>query len=76
MFNSTQTLLSVGLIGASFTHSLANNVLGSTALNEIYTNLATVGLSGSNARTLTVSGNWGYTASNRTIAIGKGWAVI
>jgi hypothetical protein len=76
MFNGTQTLSSVGLIGASFSFSLANNVLGPTALNQIYTNLATVGLSGSNARTLTVSGNWGYTASNRTIAIGKGWAVI
>jgi hypothetical protein len=75
MFAGTQTLSSVGLIGASFSFSLASNVLGPTALNEIYTNLATVGISGANARTLTVSGNWGFTASNRSIAIGKGWQV-
>ena len=49
--------------------------MGATALNTLYTNLATVGVSGAGARTLQVSGNWGYTASDRMIAISKGWSV-
>lgn len=78
MFRYNQTIASVGLIGISFTFALnanGNNIMGPTALNNLYTNLATVGASGSNARTISVSGNWGYTASDRSIATGKGWLV-
>lgn len=78
MFKSTQTLASIGMSGISFSFALnssTNNIMGPTALNNLYTSLATVGVSGANARTISVSGNWGYTASDRTIAIGKGWLV-
>jgi hypothetical protein len=55
--------------------SVASCNMGSTSLNELYTNLATVGASGAAAKTITVTGNWGATASTKSIAIGKGWAV-
>jgi hypothetical protein len=61
--------------GISFSFNLFGAMLGSTALNNIYTNLATVGVSGANAKVLGVTGNWGYTASNKMIAISKGWSV-
>jgi hypothetical protein len=75
-FSTTGSFISVGLTGISFSVNFSNNVLGPTALNNIYTSLATVGASGSGARTLTVSGNWGFTASNRSIAQAKGWSVV
>jgi len=73
--NTTYTLSSVGLTGVSFSINLTNNIMGATALNNLYNSLATVGASGSGVRTIQVSGNWGYDDSDKTIAIGKGWAV-
>jgi hypothetical protein len=73
--NTNYTIASVGLTGVSFSINLTNNIMGSTALNNLYNGLATVGASGSGARNLQVSGNWGFTASDRSIAIGKGWSV-
>ena len=56
--------------------SLPNpNMMGSTALNELYTNLAVVGASGANAKTITVTGSLGVANDNTMIAISKGWAV-
>lgn len=75
-FPRSSSLISFGGTGISFSFSLVSNALGSTALNSIYNSLFTVGISGAGARTLTVSGNWGFTASDRSIAIGKGWAVV
>jgi len=62
-----------GFSGANV--SFANCSLGGTALNDIYTNLGTVGASGTGARTITVSGNWGTVNDNPSIATAKGWAV-
>ena len=62
-----------GFSGANV--SFASCSLGATALNNIYTNLGTVGASGAGARTITVSGNWGTANDNPAIAIAKGWAV-
>jgi len=45
-------------------------MLSSAALNEIYTNLATV-----TGQTITVSGNYGTTGDDPTIATAKGWTV-
>ena len=56
-------------IGISF--SVENCQLSATALNEIYTNLPVV-----SAKTITVTGNYGITGSNPTIATNKGWTVI
>jgi len=56
--------------GISTTISFSANRMSATQLNELYTNLATV-----TAKTITVSGNWGYAASDTTIATAKGWTV-
>lgn len=62
-----------GFTGANV--SFASCSLGATALNQIYTNLGVVGASGANARTITVSGNWGTANDTPSIATNKGWAV-
>jgi len=54
---------------------LTNQQLSSIELNEIYTNLATVGAAGSNTRTITVTGNWGTPNDTPSIAQNKGWQV-
>ena len=56
--------------GAKVTFSVTSLLMGATELNELYTNLATV-----TAKTLTASGNYGYAASDKTIATAKGWTV-
>jgi surface protein len=56
--------------GFKYTFSVANCMLSSAALNEIYTNLATV-----TGQTITVSGNYGTTGDDPTIATAKGWTV-
>lgn len=74
-FSNTGSLISVGITGCSFSVSYANNTLGATALNSIFSSLATVGVSGAGARTITVSGNWGTATDTPSIAIAKGWTV-
>jgi hypothetical protein len=51
--------------------SIVNLSLGPAALDEIYTNLPTA----SGTPTITVTGNWGTSAHNPTIATNKGWTV-
>lgn len=56
--------------------SLPNpNMMGATALNELYTNLAVVGASGAGAKTLTVTGSLGTAGDNPGIATAKGWTI-
>jgi surface protein len=50
--------------------SYANCNLSATALNEIYTNLATV-----TSKTITVTSNYGTASDDPTIATAKGWTV-
>jgi surface protein len=56
--------------GARFTHTIASQNLGATALNEYYTNLPTV-----SSQTLTVSTNYGTATDNPAIATAKGWTL-
>jgi len=56
--------------GFTQTFTIANCNLGPTALNELYTSLATV-----TAKTITVSGNWGVATDDPSIATAKGWTV-
>jgi hypothetical protein len=51
------------------------NKMSPTELNELFTNLATVGASGAGARTLTITNSWGATGCNRGIATVKGWTI-
>lgn len=75
MFSSCPSLSRIQATGINHNLIISNCNLGATALNELFTNLAVVGVSGANAKTITTSGNWGSATANRNIAIGKGWAV-
>jgi len=76
MFFQNWSLSSCGMSGFTGANvSFASCSLGATALNQIYTNLGTVGASGAGARTITVTGNWGTATDTPAIAIGKGWTV-
>ena len=56
-------------IYTSFT--VANNKMSATALNEMYTALPTV-----TGQTVTVTGNYGVSWDDPTIATAKGWTVV
>jgi len=73
IFSSATSLNEVGITGGKETFSIANCMLGPTALNNIFTGLQTVGSS----RTITVTGNWGTAAAGYCagIATTKGWTV-
>lgn len=58
---------------ASSTLSYLNASMSPTALNEVFTGLAT--LSGICA-SINITGNWGSSGCNRSIATSKGWTVI
>lgn len=76
IFNNANGLRKINMYGVNQNITLPNpSMLGPTALNNIYTNLATVGASGANAKTITVTGSWGTVSDNPMIAISKGWAV-
>jgi hypothetical protein len=79
MFASCINLSSLnGITGIGYNISVANAKLSATALNELYNGLSVVGASGSNTRTVTVTGNWGASAALGhlpSIAIAKGWQV-
>lgn len=64
------SLVSMKATGIKENVSFLNCLLGAYALNEIYTNLATVV-----GKTITVSGNYGTASDDPSIAIAKGWAV-
>jgi len=53
-----------------FTFSIGSFKMSATALNEVYTNLPTV-----TGQTITVSGNYGISGDDPTIATAKGWTV-
>jgi len=78
-FFASQTSVSkVGITGIQHNFSVSGCKLSGTALNELYASLAVVGASGSAAKTITVTGNWGASAAlghNPVIAISKGWTV-
>lgn len=57
--------------GIKSSFSITGMNLSASALNTVYTNLA----SGVSGKTITASGNYGYAASNKTIATAKGWTV-
>lgn len=75
--SANSSLRSIGITGIQHNLSIANAMLGPTALNNLYTSLAVVGASGSATKTITVTSNWGAstTLHNPAIAVAKGWAV-
>jgi len=66
----TNSLKSIKATGMKVSFTLATHIFSSTALNEIYTNLATV-----SGQTITVTTNWGTSSDTPSIATSKGWTV-
>jgi surface protein len=69
--NNCNSLKSAGFIGINATTSFANCMLSGSQLNAIYTALSATGA----GKTITVSGNYGTTSDDPTIATAKGWTV-
>jgi hypothetical protein len=74
-FNNLSSLQSCGITGIGQNVNFTNCQMGSTALNALYTSLATVGASGAGAKTITITGNWGAATDTPSIATNKGWTV-
>ena len=75
-FASTcNSLKKVTLQGIAQSINFTNCSMSSTSLNTLYTNLATVGAPGSNAKIITVTNNYGTASDDPTIAQNKGWTV-
>ncbi len=70
MFLNCYSLANIDAIGFNVSFSVSNCKLSAAALNKIYTNLATV-----TGQTITVTGNYGTTSDDPTIATAKGWTV-
>lgn len=69
--NGSTSLTRMSATGINATITFANCMLGANALNEIYTNLSNNGA----GKTITVSGNYGTTSDDPSIATAKGWTV-
>jgi len=72
MLTACSSLRKSGIHGIKVTHSYANCSLPASALNEIFTNLA----SGVTGQTITVTGNPGAATCTPSIATAKGWTVV
>jgi hypothetical protein len=70
IFLLSPSLKAIKSTGMRVSFTVATRNFSSTALNEIYTNLATV-----SGQTITVTANYGTTTDTPTIATSKGWAV-
>jgi hypothetical protein len=68
---STASLTEGALSGTTRGISYANQKLSAAALDRIYTALGTA----AGAQTITVTGNYGVTGDDPTIATAKGWTV-
>ena len=71
MFSGCSSLQSVILTGLTRGVSVAYASLSSTALDALYTSLGTA----AGSQTITVSGNYGTTGDDPSIATGKGWTI-
>ena len=69
-FTTCYSLSRCQATGIAKTISFASCSIGATELDEIYTNLATV-----TGQTITVTGNYGTSGDDPTIATAKGWTV-
>lgn len=70
-FLGAATLIRIKAFGMKVTFTLASCSLSATALNEVFTNLATV-----TGQTITITGNPGAATCDQSIATTKGWTVV
>lgn len=66
------SLTEANFTGIKVTVLFTNGMLGATALNNLYTNLATIP---NLSQTITVTGNYGTATDDPSIATAKGWIV-
>lgn len=71
MFTGCASLSKLGMTGARFGFTIVGK-LSAAELNRVYTNLGIA----SGAQTLTVTGNYGTSGDDTSIAIAKGWTVV
>ena len=70
MFQDCYSLQRAAMVGTAYNISYASAQLSASALDEIYTHLATV-----TGKTITVTGNYGVSGDTPSIATAKGWTV-
>jgi hypothetical protein len=70
-FGSCRSLAKGRLDGGRFAINYSGCMLGTAAINDIFTGLGTA----SGAQAITVSGNPGFATCDQTIATAKGWTV-
>jgi len=70
MFSQCYSLQKSDIINTKYNISYSNCKLSANELNNIYTRLGKI-----TGKTITVSGNWGTTSDNPSIATAKGWTV-
>lgn len=68
---SSSSLTRMQATGINVSVNMQQCLLGAAALNEIYTNLSNNGA----GKTITVTGNYGTTSDDPSIATAKGWTV-
>lgn len=71
MFTNSYSLANVAATDFRYSFSVINCRLSNTALNYMFTNLATV----PSAQTVIITSNYGANTCNTTIATSKGWTV-
>lgn len=71
IFNGAKSLQRIGVIGFNQTFTIADCNLDTAALDELFTNLATV-----TGKTITITGNSGAATCDTSIATAKGWTVV
>lgn len=69
---ASSSLTRMQATGINVSVNMANCMFGATALNEIYTNLSANG----SGKTITVTGNYGTSSDDPSIATAKGWTVV
>lgn len=70
-FAGSNAVMAAPLLNTKSNISYANCTLSPTALDQIFTNLASV----TGGQIITITNNWGSSGCNRSIATGKGWTV-
>jgi hypothetical protein len=70
-FAGSNAIMSAALLNTKSNISYADCTLSPTALDQIFTNLASV----TGGQIITITNNWGSSGCNRSIATGKGWTV-
>lgn len=70
-FAGSNAVMAAPLLNTKANISYADCTMSPTALNQVFTNLASV----TGGQIINITNNWGSSGCNRSIATGKGWTV-